>query len=68
MFQKGDRVEFVWSDDPFTRLRPGALGTVSAIDGLGTVHVAWDSGSRLGMVVGTPDVPGPDEIELASQG
>ncbi|MFN2556737.1 MAG: DUF4314 domain-containing protein [Nitriliruptorales bacterium] len=37
------------ADDPYTHLRPGDPGTVTVVDHLGTVHVAWDSGSTLGM-------------------
>lgn len=48
----GERVELVATTDPHTRLRPGARGTVTTVDDLGTVHVAWDDGSRLGLVPG----------------
>lgn len=58
-FVKGDRVQLVRTSDPHTNLTPGDLGTVSFVDGLGTVHVNWDSGSRLGMV------PGEDELMAA---
>ena len=46
----GARVRLEHTDDPHTRLRPGALGTVRSVDDLGTVHVAWDDGSQLGLV------------------
>lgn len=48
----GDRVEFVGfgAADPYTRLEPGTMGTVTLIDDAGTVHVTWDNGSHLGMV------------------
>lgn len=46
----GERVELVHTTDGFTALLPGMRGTVIATDDLGTVHVAWDDGSRLGMV------------------
>jgi hypothetical protein len=36
--------------DPWTRLKPGTEGTVTLIDAMGTVHVSWDDGSRLGLV------------------
>lgn len=49
---KGLRVRLVHTSDPFTRLKPGDIGTVSFIDALGTVHVNWDSGSTLGLVPG----------------
>lgn len=49
-FVRGDRVRLVCTDDPHTRLEPGALGIVTFVDDMGTVHVDWDDGSRLGMV------------------
>lgn len=54
-FQIGERVELVRCDDPYTRLQPGERGVVRHIDSLGTVHVAWDSGARLGMVLDAGD-------------
>ena len=53
----GDRIRLVRCTDEWTRLRPGALGTVRRVDDFGTatVHVNWDDGSRLGLV--------PDEDE-----
>ncbi|HZW76230.1 MAG TPA: DUF4314 domain-containing protein, partial [Caldimonas sp.] len=54
----GARVRLVRTTDPHTELRPGARGTIEDVDDAGTIHVAWDSGSSLGMV------PGEDVIEL----
>lgn len=51
----GDRVRLVRCTDEYTRLRPGELGTVSFIDDTGTVHVDWDSGSKLGLVAEAGD-------------
>jgi len=49
----GSRVELVSLEDPYPgRLRPGCLGSVVAVDSVGTVHVAWDCGSSLGLVPG----------------
>lgn len=59
MWKPGDRVRLVRCTDETTRLRPGTLGTVTQVDATGTVHVAWDTGSTLGMV------PGEDVIEPA---
>lgn len=53
--EKGQRVRLVHTSDPYTNLIRGALGTVRRVDALGTVHINWDSGSRLGLV------PGVDE-------
>ena len=36
----------------------GCLGTVRLVDDIGTIHVAWDNGSSLGVVYGV------DEIEI----
>jgi len=55
---RGRRVRLIHCDDPHTRLKPGTRGTVTFVDGLDTVHVAWDDGSRLGLI------PGVDEWEL----
>ncbi len=49
---KGDRVRLISTTDQFTELLHGDLGTVRRIDALGTIHVAWDSGSNLGLVPG----------------
>lgn len=62
MARRGDRIRLVSIVDDFTRLWPGATGTVSSIDDLGTVHVLWDDGSRLGLV------PGVDVWETIGQG
>ena len=40
-------------DDPFnTVLRSGSKGTVVAVDDIGTIHVAWECSSSLGVVYG----------------
>lgn len=49
---KGDRVRLIRTSDVYTRLLSGDQGTVRRIDDAGTVHVNWDSGSRLGLVPG----------------
>lgn len=48
----GERVALISVSDPDTRLTAGERGTVLGVDGLGTVHVAWDSGSTLGLLPG----------------
>jgi hypothetical protein len=42
-FALGDRVELVFTSDPYTRLRPRDAPDVQ-------VNVAWDSGSTLSML------------------
>ena len=52
-FPKGTRVELVSMNDPYnTKLKPGDQGTVVCVDDIGSVHVAWDCGSGLGVVLG----------------
>ncbi len=53
--QKGDRVRLIHVNDGYTKLRSGALGTVTKWqeDVMGEydqLHVAWDDGSRLGLI------------------
>ena len=47
----GTRVELVSMDDPQAP-PPGARGTVIAVDDIGTIHVAWETGSSLGVAYG----------------
>ena len=56
--RQGRRICLISCDDPHTRLKSGARGLVTFVDGLGTVHVAWDDGTRLGLI------PGVDEWEI----
>lgn len=52
-YPKGTRVELISMNDPYnTKLLPGCRGTVLSVDSIGTVHVAWDCGSGLGVVYG----------------
>lgn len=45
------RVELVKMDDP--QAPPiGTKGTVTGVDDVGTIHVAWDCGSSLGIAYG----------------
>ena len=56
-YPAGCRVELVHMDDPYnTTLVPGPQGTVIAVDDIGTIHVAWDCGSSLGVVYGVDAV------------
>jgi hypothetical protein len=46
----GDRVRLLYTNDPWTRLQPGALGTVTHVS-VGVVWVNWDEGSNLGLLI-----------------
>ncbi len=51
-YTPGTRVMLLKMDDPYTKLQPGAKGTVTGADDMGTIHVSWDSGSSLGVAFG----------------
>jgi hypothetical protein len=55
-YTPGTRVRLVRMDDPYSKLTPGAAGTVSFVDDIGTVHVNWDCGSSLGVVFGEDEI------------
>lgn len=48
--EPGARIRLIRHTDEYSTLQPGELGTVTLVDGLGTVHVRWDNGSALGLV------------------
>ena len=52
-YKPGVRVKLIHMDDPYRPdLKAGALGTVIAVDDIGTVHIDWDNGSGLGAAYG----------------
>jgi len=38
-------------DDSPNAPKAGCIGTVKDVDDMGTVHVVWDNGSSLGLIV-----------------
>jgi Domain of unknown function (DUF4314) len=55
-YQRGDRVVLEHTSDPYTRLKPGTRGTVTRYDSKhGQLHVAWDDGSTLAMLLAEGD-------------
>ena len=49
----GSRVKLIHMHDPYMgKLTEGALGPVLHVDDRGTVHVHWDCGSSLGVILG----------------
>ena len=50
-YPAGCTVELVQMDDPQAP-PPGTLGKVVAVDDIGTIHVAWSTGSSLGVAYG----------------
>ena len=50
-YPPGTFVSLVRMDDPQAP-PPGTLGKVVAVDDIGTIHVAWSTGSGLGVAYG----------------
>ena len=51
LYPAGCRVQLDSMDDVQAPPR-GTYGTVIAVDAIGTIHVAWENGSTLGVVFG----------------
>ena len=51
-YPKGSCVKLICMNDPYRNLEAGTLGTVMHVDDIGTIHVAWDCGSTLGVAYG----------------
>jgi hypothetical protein len=49
-YKPGTRVKLLQMDDPYTKLKPGDRGSVTGVDDLGSVCVAWDCGSSLSIL------------------
>lgn len=48
----GTRVVLHSMDDPYAPVPPGTKGTVTYVDDMGQIGVAWDNGSGLSLVLG----------------
>ena len=64
-YPKGARVALVRMNDPYTKLRPGDLGTVDFIDDAGTLFCRWDNGSTIGAVFGEDEIRLYDNTDTA---
>jgi archaellum component FlaG (FlaF/FlaG flagellin family) len=55
----GDRVELLRTTDPYTRLKPGDVGTVTRISkhpsSYDVVEITWDTGSALMLLQGVDE-------------
>ncbi|WP_312472476.1 DUF4314 domain-containing protein [Neobacillus sp.] len=48
----GTRIELIHMEDPYGPIEPGMQGTVESVDDAGTLHMRWDNGRTLGIVLG----------------
>lgn len=48
----GTRVEMVHCADLYSTVPAGVQGTVNFVDDMLTLHVNWDNGSSLGIIIG----------------
>lgn len=60
-YPSGTRVRMVYCADAFSPIPVGEKGTVRMVDDMGTVHVDWDSGRKLGVILDQ------DSIEVISR-
>lgn len=58
---KGDRIKCIQMKEDPNPIKSGDIGTVSHIDGIGQIHVRWDSGRSLALI---PEI---DQYELVSK-
>ena len=49
MVKEGDRIKLVYTNDLYTKLRTGDMGTVNYVDPR-EIGVKWDSGSTLSLI------------------
>ena len=62
----GARVVLHHMDDPYAPIPPGTKGTVTYVDDMGQIGVAWDNGSGLSLVPGEDcfsKVSGPEKTK-----
>ena len=66
-YPPGTRVELISMDNDPRPIAPSTRGTVRIVDDMGTVHVEWDNGRRLGLIPGEDSFRKLTMEELASE-
>lgn len=49
-YPAGTRIKLISMEDPYAPIPSGTNGTVRIVDSIGTIHVDWDNGRRLGLI------------------
>ncbi|AWG03417.1 DUF4314 domain-containing protein [Trueperella pyogenes] len=60
MVRPGTWIKLTRMSDPYAPVPAGTYGIVTFIDSMGTIHVAWNNGSSLGLI---PEI---DEFEIVA--
>ena len=60
-YPAGTRVELVSMNDPWSKVKPGDMGTVLGVDDIGSLLMRWDNGSGLNVVYGEDVVRKADD-------
>lgn len=51
MYPAGSRVQLDYMEaDPYSKLKPGDMGTVRMLDDAGGLHISWDRGGSLALI------------------
>ena len=50
VFPAGTRIELLSAMDDKHGVKKGTKGTVMLVDDIGTIHMEWDNGSKLGLI------------------
>lgn len=50
-YPTGTRIKLIAFNNSFKNKKEGLLGTVVLVDDLGTLHMQWDDGSSVGLIV-----------------
>lgn len=63
----GTRIRLIhMGDDPYP-VPDGTKGTVDYVDDMGTIHMRWDNGSSLGLVVGEDEFEVLEPVKITAR-
>jgi hypothetical protein len=54
LYTKGTKIKLIKMNDKFTP-PSGTIGTVDFVDDIGQIHVKWESGGSLALIIGEDD-------------